>query len=99
MRYARALCLSIIYMLLVLLIWNKITGWIIVHASPTDPEKIKGLEVSGNLFVFGNSLALACSMLLIARPREFAPLGRYLVPGVFAVGFTFVLELVVLLVK
>lgn len=93
MRLARALCLSVIYMLLVLLMWKQINGWITTHASPAAAES---LEDFGRPFVFGNSGAFACSLLWLARNREFSPLGRYVVPTVLAAGLTFFMGLVIL---
>jgi hypothetical protein len=100
-RFARVVALSIIYMLLVLLIWNHLAEWMISHASASklSADNLNSLRQFRLLFVLGNSLAFAAALLWLARTRTFSPLGRYLIPTTLAVCITFVIALVVMIAE
>src|SRR5690348_4912559 len=101
MRFARALCLSVIYTLLILVISNQIDGWIVSHSSAEamNNDNMKSLHQFRLLFIVGNSAAFTASLLWLARLRALSPLGRYLIPAVLAAGVTFIVAFPVLVIE
>jgi hypothetical protein len=98
MRYARAVFLSVVYLILMSLLWKIISGWFLANVSPARVPNAQILIADfGNQFIYLNTITFAVSLFWLARTRMFAPVGRYLVPTVLGVGLSFVLGVILLI--
>jgi hypothetical protein len=94
MRSARALILSVEYLLLLVAMWLAVSN--AVPAGGADAsETSRKVAKFGLLGFYPNAVGFAAWALWFSRQRTFAPLARYLVPSAFAALLTFPLYVIV----
>ena len=95
--YLRALALSILYLLALILIWNGVSSWLVtsLQGEPKYANMSSVLKPFGIEFVSLNALGFASTALWLARSRSFAPFARYVVPLFIALYLTLPMTLIV----
>ena len=98
--YVRALALSILYLLALILIWNGVSSWLVtsLQGEPKYANMSSVLKPFGIEFVSLNALGFASTALWLARSRSFAPFARYVVPLLIALYLTLPITLIVMYV-
>jgi hypothetical protein len=97
-RYAAPSLIAGLYLMLLFGLWGSLASSIVTHLSAERvSEAAANLNLYGHQFIYLNAVAFTAGVLWVARTKSLSPASRYLVPTILAVGLTFVVAVMSLL--